>query len=559
MRANKHLLLWTSLGTLIALGWAAYSENNLQEWRSLQQAYRAALPAEQAEQFPIQLRQVYVPALRVTDRCVTCHVGMAPGESGIRSDRRFAPHPDVAHDPSRLGCTVCHGGQGLATVKADAHGDVRHWPSPMIPRRYAYAGCGTCHSHVQVTNVAALEAGRDRVERYDCLACHKLEGRGGTIRPGAAGGMEGPDLSRVGATGYRRDWYRDHLSRLDTEATAAWRLSFAPIAAADVRAIGVFLDSRVGAPGLVEAKARFHSLGCRGCHPVSGVGGDDGPELTAVGQKDPGLLNFAQVPGDRTLVQWFAEHFRAPAKVVPDSNMPYLGLTEPEIDELVFYTLSLRQTEVPEAFWPRDRIRVEHFGDREFATDGATLYGTFCAACHGPQGQGMRYPGMAAFPAIANPDFLELASDDFLRTAIHRGRPGRRMPSWGEKAGGLRAEEIDRLVAFLRELSGGVRAAKDPRPARWIRGDPARGAELWSAICAGCHGAAGEGAEGPALANPVLLASSTDTYLVETIRRGRRGTSMPAFSLPSPVRRMLADDDIAAVVTHIRSWEGEPR
>ena len=560
MRAIKHVLLWSSLGTLLALGWAAYQENVLQEWRKLQHDYRAALPPAESAAFGVRLRQIYVPALGASDRCVSCHVGMTPGEAAHSGDRRFAPHPDVVHDPARFGCTVCHGGQGLATVKADAHGDVRHWPEPGIPQRFLYAGCGSCHTHLRIASVATLEAGRDLLERYDCLACHRLEGRGGTLRPGRAGGMEGPDLSRAGAAGYRRDWYQDHLARSERETQQGpWRVSFAAIGDADVRAIDVFLDSRAGAPGLVEAKALFHSLGCLGCHSVHGVGGDDGPDLTLEGQKDPGQLDFTHVPGDRDLSRWLAEHFRAPAKVVPDSAMPYLGLTEAQIEGLVFYMLSLRQTEFPEAFWPEDRIRAQHFGEREFATDGATLYGTFCAACHGQQGQGMRYPGMPAFPAIANPDFLALAPDDFLRQTIHRGRPGRRMPAWGEKSGGLRPEEVETLVAFLRRLGGAVPVEADPRPPRWAAGDGARGAELWKANCASCHGAEGEGAEGPALANRVLLESATDTYLFETVGRGRRGTSMPAFSVPSPVRRTLAEEEIESLVAHIRGWEVESR
>jgi len=559
MRADKHLLLWTSLGTLLSFKDTASTENNLQEWRSLQQQYRSALPPEQAAAFAVRLRQIYAPALRATDRCVSCHVGMAPGENGLRGHRVFAPHPDVVHDPSRFGCTACHGGQGLATVKDDAHGFVPHWPAPMIPRRYAYAGCGSCHTHLRVTNRAALESGRDLIERYDCLSCHRLDGRGGTLRPGTSAAnpadQAAPDLSRAGAVGFRRDWYADHLARHEQRANEAWVHSFSAIPEPEVDGIDRYLESRAGAPGIVEAKALFHSLGCRGCHPVGGVGGDDGPDLSIEGQRDPGQLNFDHVRGGRTLPAWLAEHFRAPAKVVPGSGMPYLGLSEEQIDGLVFYMLSLRRTEFPEAFWPKDRIRAQHLGEREFATDGATLYGTFCAACHGPQGQGMRYPGMAAFPAIGNPDFLALASDDFLRATIHRGRPGRRMPAWGEKTGGLTAAEIDTLVKFVRELGGGVAAAADPRPRRWAHGDPAQGAALWKANCAGCHGANGEGLEGPALANRVLLESASDTYLFETIRRGRRGTSMPAFSIASPVRRTLGNDDTESLVAHIRGWE----
>jgi hypothetical protein len=65
----------------------------------------------------------------------------------------------------------------------------------------------------------------------------------------------------------------------------------------------------------------------------------------------------------------------------------------------------------------------------------------------------------------------------------------------------------------------------------------------------------GQGAEGPALNNTVLLEIATDTYLVETIGRGRRGTVMAGFSEPSPVRPALAPGDIQAVVAYLRSLQ----
>jgi cbb3-type cytochrome c oxidase subunit III len=555
MRANKHLLLWSSLGTLLVLMWAAYSENTLQEWRALQRDYRDGLPPEGRAAFSIQLRQVVVPELGVSDRCVSCHLGMAPGEQGRAGDPVFAPHPDVAHDPSSFGCTVCHGGQGRATTSDDAHGRVAHWPEPMIPVEHAYAGCGACHTHLAVPNLARLEHGRGLFERFDCLACHRSDGRGGTLRPGERGGMEGPDLSRVGASGYAAEWYAAHLARRDSDPDPTWRTAFGPIGASDREALEVFLASRVGAPGLVESKALFHTLGCRGCHPVAGVGGDDGPDLTAAGQKDPGLLDFTHVSPKRSLAAWFAEHFRAPATVVPDSAMPALGLDEEQIDRLVFYSLALRRSEFPEAFWPEDRIRAERFGEREFAVDGATLYGTFCAACHGPNGEGMRYPGMVAFPAIGNADFLSLVSDEFLRETIRRGRPGRRMPAWGELEGGLRPEEIDTLVDWLRAMAGDVQPRVDDRPRRWVQAEAATGERIYLDSCASCHGNEGEGKEGPALDNPVFLETATDSYMVATIRDGRSGTSMPAFGEPSPLRAVLSGDEIESVVAFVRGWE----
>jgi cbb3-type cytochrome c oxidase subunit III len=368
--------------------------------------------------------------------------------------------------------------------------------------------------------------------------------------------MEGPDLSRAGATGYRSNWYEAHLVKKKEAKDGPWSTSFGEVTSADRGALEVLLASRVGAPGLVEGKALFHSLGCRGCHKVGSMGGDDGPDLTRVGQKDPGRIDFAHVPGDPTVASWFAEHFRAPQKLVPGSAMPALGLSETQIDELTYYLLSLRRSEVPEAYWPKDRIRAERFGEREFRTDGATLYGTFCAACHGTLGQGMRYPGSPPFPAIGNPDFLAVASDAFLKETVRRGRPGRRMPAWGGSSGGLRPADVDAVVGYVREM-GRTAAESDARAPRWVKGDAAAGSRLFSAYCATCHGNQAQGGEGPALRNAVLLGAASDTYLFETIRRGRRGTSMEGFAQPSSVRPTLSDAEIESVVSFLRE-ESKP-
>lgn len=554
MKANKHLLLWSSLAALAVLVWAAVEENYFRDWRAVQRLIKAELPAPQAAAFNVQLRQIVSRDVGATDRCVSCHVGMAPGETGIEGHRLYGRHPDVVHDPGSYGCTVCHSGQGRATDIAAAHGILPHWPEPMLPKEYLYAGCGSCHTHLSVPNSAQLQRGAVYFEQADCLACHRVDGRGGTLRPGGAGGQEGPDLSRVGVRGFAANWYELHLAQRKKAASGPWVDAFGELPEPTRRAIDEYLRSRAGAPGLVEAKALFHSLGCRGCHKIHGVGGDDGPDLTAVGNRDPGQLNFSRVPGERTLANWHRQHFRAPASVVPGSAMPELGLSEEQIEQLTFYMLSLRRTKFSESLWPKDRIRAERFKEREFATDGATLYGTFCAACHGPKGEGMRYPGFARFPAIGHPEFLRLVSDEVLRGHIQRGRPGRRMPAWGELEGGLREEEIDRLAAFVRGLAG-VAYEGDPMPRRWIKGDPGAGKSIYAQACESCHGARGEGGEGPALNNRVFLDLATDTYLFKSIKNGRSGTSMAAFGTGSAVTRSLTDEEIYSIVAFIRAWE----
>lgn len=550
MRRNKYLILVSSLACLGLLLAAAAKENLLKPWRLIQ----ASVTGE-AGPIEVRLRQIVVPGLRVVDRCVTCHVGMAPGESNLSGPKVASAHKPMAHDPAELGCTVCHSGQGYATEKADAHGEVRFWPLPMIPVKYSYAGCGSCHTSLKVPNSKILEQGRMAFERLDCLACHRVDGRGGTLRVGGVHGMEGPDLSRIGATGYDQAWYEKHLAKAHNASPPLWRETFGPIDQASREELKVYLDSRVGAPGLVEAKALFHSLGCRGCHKVNGVGGDDGPELTKAGERDPGRTDFSRLRGEHTLENWQKEHLSEPTRVVPGSAMPAMGLSEEQLEQLTMYIFSLRKSNLPEAYWPKDRVRAERFGEREFATDGATLYGTFCAACHGAQGQGRLYPDMPLFPSVGNPDFLALASDRFLIQTVTHGRPGRRMPAWGEKEGGLRPEEIREVVAHLRTLGGAVAPPSHwDEPRRWAAGDPKAGKKLFTMHCSGCHGPNGEGAVAVALNNPGLLAGS-DTYLFETISRGRRATMMEGFAKATAAHPALSTAEIEAIVSYIRTWE----
>ena len=575
MQKNKYLLLVSSFMTLLLLVAAASQERFGKEWRQIQREGRL-----DDEPISVQLRQVVNSGLGISDRCVSCHVAMAPGEEFVDGLPVLDRHEPVFHDPADYGCTVCHGGQGLATEKADAHGDVEFWPRPMLPPDMSQAGCGTCHAPLAIPRADVLEVSRTALERNFCLACHRVDGRGGPppLRgPGRSASaarepdpdderLEGPDLSGAGLTGFDAGWYDQHLAQSAVAtaplapadaapaANAALWSTFRPVTDEDRATLAAYLATRVGAPALVEAKATFFSSGCLGCHAVSGVGGDEGPDLTQVGDRDPGQVDFAHVPGTRSLLNWNLEHFRSPGAVAAGSAMPALGLTEDEIRKLTLYVLSLRRRDLPHSFTPVDRLRVSRFGEREFAADGATIFGAFCTGCHGLDGMGRRSPGMAAFPSVTNPDFLSRVSDDFLEESIRLGRPGRRMPAWGQIPGGLRPEEITAVVEYLREESG-VLEPSDPRPQRWVEADASAGGGLFATACSGCHGDAGQGGEGPALNNAVLLNSATDTYLVETIGNGRRGTAMPAFLMSSPAHPTLDPGEIEAVVAFLRTWQ----
>jgi len=113
------------------------------------------------------------------------------------------------------------------------------------------------------------------------------------------------------------------------------------------------------------------------------------------------------------------------------------------------------------------------------------------------------------------------------------------------------------VAEHVRRLGGGIRPEPDPRPARWVRGDPEEGERLFTMNCALCHGPKGEGGEGPALRNRVLLNAATDTYLMETIKRGRRDTTMASFAVPTTIRRALDDHEIESIVVFLRIGESQ--
>lgn len=76
---------------------------------------------------------------------------------------------------------------------------------------------------------------------------------------------------------------------------------------------------------------------------------------------------------------------------------------------------------------------------------------------------------------------------------------------------------------------------------------PPDGARLYARNCAVCHGESGTGGVGVPLALPGFQSTVDDVYLRETIRRGRPGRVMPAFS-------RLSDAEVSAIVAHIRGW-----
>jgi cytochrome c oxidase cbb3-type subunit 3/ubiquinol-cytochrome c reductase cytochrome c subunit len=179
---------------------------------------------------------------------------------------------------------------------------------------------------------------------------------------------------------------------------------------------------------------------------------------------------------------------------------------------------------------------------------GAATYQTYCALCHGDEGE-----GYAADHAnqLANPDFLAAADDTFLTAAITDGRPGTPMSAWGEAwSGPLDGATVARLVAHLRDAQ--TVPAIDPSTYPVEGGLASLGEPVFTALCASCHGESGQGKSALSLTNPQFLVAASDAYLRHAIEVGRRGTPMKGYAAE------LSTQSILDVIAWLRSKASPP-
>ncbi|HEX7602975.1 MAG TPA: c-type cytochrome [Polyangiaceae bacterium] len=493
----------------------APSTTHFSEWRAVQQRYNARARSAKLDPIDVRIRQTS-PSPDVVDRCGSCHLG-ADGVPPVDGDPLFAAHPPIPHDPTRFGCTICHGGQGRALTARAAHTGESNWDEPLLPRPYREAACGVCHSRVVVPDPERVASGQALFDARGCSACHGVEGRDVAAKH---------DLSQAGLRGYSREWQDQHVRAAGSSNDTRWAATPLPLEDAERTAVEAYLQSLVGAPQLMAGKLLAARLGCRGCHRMEGVGGD-GPDLSDIGDRHVSDLDFSHVRGGHTLADWLKELLADPSRLEPHSMMPTPGLDPSQIDALVAYLLSLRTRELPVALWPRDRVRGMLLGERDFAVDGRPLFMGFCSACHGPRGEG-RPAGRAVVvaPAIGGANFLAIASDAFLRRTVQEGRPEHRMPPWASD-GGLRPEEITAILGYLRTLQPSPASFADVSASEL---DLPRGRRVFQDSCTPCHGDHGEGtAIGPPLAAADNEVVPRESAIYGTLTNGVGNTAMGSF------------------------------
>jgi mono/diheme cytochrome c family protein len=285
--------------------------------------------------------------------------------------------------------------------------------------------------------------------------------------------------------------------------------------------------------GDVASGAQVYASSCAACHGSNGEGTAIGPalnrpELLAKGVDFLDTVTREGVSGTSMLA--FADR-----------------LTDQEIGDIVSFIQSWLHGPSVEGN----------------AANGAQVYASTCAACHGSDGE-----GSAIGPALNRAELLAKGAD-FLRAATREGIPGTSMLAF---EGRLADHEIEDVIAFLKSWGTGAQAQPTPAPEATpttvqvqpsptpeatptaevptLRGDAAKGAELFAANGAVCHGSEGRGgavAEEP-LNSAESLGGRSDDDLDQAISDGVE-PAMPGFG------GRLTAQEIEDIIAFFRGWE----
>jgi cytochrome c oxidase cbb3-type subunit 3 len=181
--------------------------------------------------------------------------------------------------------------------------------------------------------------------------------------------------------------------------------------------------------------ASLYAANCAACHGDKG-GGGVGVPLS--------LPSFLESVDDHFLRQTI-RHGR-PGRVMP----AFVALSDAQVDAIVGFIRGWSGKPAPEFRTAAVKGDPVH---------GKELYATYCAACHGAQGEGGKGTGVTfsrhrdlpiIAPALNNRGFLAAASDEMIRHTLTYGREGTPMRSFLVQ--GLSERDIDDLVSYVRSF-----------------------------------------------------------------------------------------------------------
>lgn len=293
---------------------------------------------------------------------------------------------------------------------------------------------------------------------------------------------------------------------------------------------------------LLEGKEIFSREGCLGCHQARGVGGILGPDLTEQGEKTRHEYSFQNIRGEQTVSNWIKEHFRDPEMVSPGSQMLKIELDESEMTSLATFVMGLAKPDIPIEYFSMEALK-EFKGERDLIK-GDKSYDYLCSACHGKQGEGKDYDDYkTGIPSIGNADFLRVASEDYIRFTLEKGRSERQMSSWAGSISGMKAGELDQVASFVKMR----KTLPDRHAISAANGTLELGEQVYKDRCLTCHGEHGRGDVAVTLKQEGLLSRADEDFLLTTLVNGRGNTGMPGWWT-------LEEEELSGLLRMFMSW-----
>ncbi len=552
----KKLIFGASLAAVALMVFAGLRETVFVEYRIHQMRYRKALiklattPEEKAtaKRYEIRMRQLVLPDLGRTDRCISCHVGIEdPRMADAKAPLIYHPHGLLdTHDIREVGCTVCHDGQGLATNRKDAHAnEIKFWESLRLQGNLTQANCLRCHHVESLPAAETLQMGRKLFAGSGCLGCHKKD---------RVGGFLGPDLSTIGDASFHLksphgENRKDLLGQFNHNINLAYLFeavktpSLKPgesvmpdnkFTDEEAEALAIYLksfqtrkvpdthqdfDKHIPQP---TAEAIYREF-CAACHGKHGEGAPlrehdkQGPSLSGDGFQSIVTLDFVK----RMVTE-------SGSSIMPNWGKSG-GLSAEQIDAVSRYILTLHKAP-PEP--DPDYVGRVDYGKIRFASR--------CAGCHGIEGD---YEMDMIGPTLSSPEFLTFATDAFLTKTIVDGREDTAMPKWRF----LRDKEIKDIVAYVGRQRRDIPSLTEVQAEARKPGAAGQGRHRFRNRCGSCHGVSAEGGIGPSLNTPEFLALASDAFMHTTITAGRDGTAMGGWA-------HLNAKELGGILAYLRSF-----